>query len=421
MLNFKRVETSVFRLFLAVQGFCNKRKANFNYLKFMTTLSRRNFARLAAALGAAPLIGLPELKAGSVLQQPKPHNAPGPWPGYSKAMVIDLLASPGPFNTSERFTSLSPEMVKNAVDSGITAVNLTVGGGGGGDVEGYFKNIAMWERELQKHPNALMKIRSVADLQVAKQTKRLGIIYGFQDCSVIGMDLSRVELFRSYGVQIMQLTYNGRNQIADGCLVPNDAGLSPFGYDFVAELNDKKILVDLSHCSTKTTADGIKASKAPVAISHSGCKAVADRPRSKRDEELKAMADKGGVIGIYLMPFLTMGTQPMADDVVKHIDHAVNVCGEDHVGIGSDLSITPHNVTDAYKKAHADFVRGRKEAGRAAPGEDENVYMFVPDLNYPNRMELIADKLLAKGYKEARVEKIIGGNFVRLMKEVWGG
>jgi len=384
----------------------------------MTTLSRRTFTRLAAALGTAPLMGLPEVKAGSLLYQPEPLDVP--WPGYPKATVIDLLASPGPFNTSERFSELSADMVKNAVASGITAVNLTIGGGSANDVEGYFKTMAMWERELQKHSDALMKIRSVADLQVAKQTKRLGLIYGFQDCSVFGMDLSRVEMFRSHGVLIMQLTYNGRNQIADGCLVPNDAGLSPYGHDFVAELNKQKIIVDLSHCSTKTTADGIKASTAPVAISHSGCKAVADRPRSKRDEELKSMADQGGVIGIYLMPFLTMGTQPMADDVVKHIDHAVNVCGEDHVGIGSDLSITPHNVTEAYKTAHAKFVRERKEAGRAAPGEDENVYMFVPDLNYPNRMELIADKLLAKGYKEARVEKIIGGNFARLMREVWG-
>lgn len=383
----------------------------------MTTISRRKFAQLATALSAAPLVGFGN-SSFPVFSSPI-DNQPSPWAGYSKATVIDFLASPGPFNTSERFTELSPEMVKNAVASGITAVNLTVGGGGGSDVEGYFKNMAMWERELQKHPDALMKVRSMADLKTAKDTKRLGIIFGFQDCSVIGMDLSRVEMFRSHGVMIMQLTYNGRNQIADGCLVPNDAGLSPYGHDFVAELNKQKIIVDLSHCSTKTTADGIKASKAPVAISHSGCKAIADRPRSKRDEELKAMADKGGVVGIYLMPFLTMGPQPMADDVVKHIDHAVNVCGEDHVGIGSDLSITPHNVTEAYKTAHAKFVRERKEAGRAAPGEDEKIFMFVPDLNYPNRLELIADKLLAKGYKEARVEKIIGGNFARLMREVW--
>ena len=131
------------------------------------------------------------------------------------------------------------------------------------------------------------------------------------------------------------------------------------------------------------------------------------------------MADKGGVIGIYLMPFLVKGKAPSDEDLMMHIEHAIKVCGEDHVGIGSDLSITPHNVTDAYKKSHAEFVKGRKDKGIAAPGEDENIFMFVPELNKANRMELIGEKLLARGHKEARVEKIVGGNFARLMKEVW--
>ncbi|MEQ8304262.1 MAG: membrane dipeptidase [Cyclobacteriaceae bacterium] len=381
-------------------------------------MTRRNFARLAAALSVTPYVGTATAEAHPLFQplSPKPET----WPGYGKATVVDFLASPGPFNTSEPFTTLSPEMVKNAVASGITAVNLTIGGSGGNQVEDFFRTIAMWEREMQMHPEALMQIQTVDDLRIAKETKRLGIIYGFQDCTIIGTDLSRVQLFRSFGVQIMQLTYNGRNQFADGCLVPNDQGLNPFGHDLVAELNQQKVIVDLSHCSTKTTNDGIKASKAPVAISHSGCKAVADLPRSKRDEELKLMADKGGVIGIYLMPFLVRGRAPSDEDVMQHIEHAVKICGEDHVGIGSDLSISPHNVTDAYKKSHAAFVSERKAKGIAAPGEDENIYMFVPELNYPNRMERIADKLLSRGHKEARVEKIVGGNFVRLMKEVWG-
>jgi len=383
----------------------------------MNKLTRRNFARLAAALSVAPYFSSTSTHAHPVL--PQQGNEPDAWPGYAKATVIDFLASPGPFNTSETFTSLSPEMVKNAVASGITAVNLTIGGSGGTEIENYFRTMAMWEREMQMHPESLMQIQTMDDLRVAKETKRLGIIYGFQDCSIIDKELTRVQLFRSFGVQIMQLTYNGRNQFADGCLAPDDQGINELGHQLVAELNKQKVIVDLSHCSTKTTADGIKASKAPVAISHSGCKAIADRPRSKRDEELKAMADKGGVIGIYLMPFLTMGTAPTDEDVVKHIEHAVKVCGEDHVGIGSDLSITPHNVTDAYKRSHAEFVRQRKAAGRAAPGEDENIFMFVPELNQPNRMELIAEKLLKRGHKEARVEKIVGGNFARLMQEVW--
>jgi membrane dipeptidase len=339
------------------------------------------------------------------------------WPGYEKAIVIDFLASPGPFNTSERFTTLSPGMIANARASGITAVNLTVGGSG--TVEENFGRIAMWEREIAAHPEALMQVRSVADLQAAKAQKKLGLIYGFQDSFVFGSELSRVDLFSSFGVRIVQLTYNVRNLIGDGCLEQANGGLSQLGRGLVQELNAKKVLIDLSHCGQQTTADGIRESKQPVAITHSGCWSVAQRPRNKRDEELKAMADKGGVVGIYLMPFLTMGPQPVDQDVVKHIEHALNVCGEDHVGIGSDLSITPHSVTEAYKKSHADFVAARQRQGIAAPGEDPNVYMFVPELNAPNRMELIAERLIKKGHAEARVEKIIGGNFVRLLNEVW--
>ena len=350
----------------------------------MNKISRRNFARLAAALSVAPYFSSTFAQARPVVQP----SLPAFWPGYEKAIVIDFLASPGPFNTAERVTGLTPEMVKNAVDSGITAINLTIGGRTGTGIEDFFRTMAIWEREMKKHPEALMQIHNMADLAEAKRTKRLGIIYGFQDCTIMGDDLSRVEMFSSFGVRIMQLTYNVRNQFADGCLVPDDQGLNPFGHELVAELNKQKVIVDLSHCSTKTTADGIKASKAPVAISHSGCKAVADFPRSKRDEELKMMADKGGVIGIYLMPFLVKGRAPSDDDVMMHIEHALKVCGEDHVGIGSDLSITPHNVTEEYKKSHAVFVKGRKEKGIAAPGEDENIFMFVPELNKSNRMEI---------------------------------
>jgi len=339
------------------------------------------------------------------------------WPKYEKVFVLDFLASPGPFNTSVQVDALTPEMVQNAAASGITAVNLTVGGN---TVEETFRSIARWERDLAAHPDVLMNVRSHADLERAKKERKLGLIYGFQNPASIGEDLSHVELFHAFGLRIVQLTYNTRNLYGDGCLQPENGGLTPLGRELVAELNARRVIVDLGHVGQQTTADAIQASTVPVAISHSACRAIADRPRSKRDEELKAMADKGGVVGIYLMPFLTMGGQPTADDVVRHIEHAVKVCGEDHVGIGSDLSITPHQVDDAYRAAHRTFVQRRIQLGIAAPGEDPEVPMFTPDFNSPRRMELIAERLLARKHPESRVEKIVGGNFARLVKEVWG-
>jgi membrane dipeptidase len=376
------------------------------------TVSRRAFTTMAAGMVVAPSLGSRFLEGMS----PRPAAGAGAWPGYNQAMVVDFLASPGPFNTPVNVEALTPEMVGNAQASGITAVNLTIGGG---TPEGVFQAMARWERDLARHPGVLMKIRNVADLATARQEKKLGLIYGFQDGVAIGSDLSRVALYHAFGLRIVQLTYNVRNMFGDGCLQPENGGLTPSGRQLVEALNASGITVDTAHCGLQTTSDAIEHSSRPVAISHSGCRAVADRPRSKPDDILKRMADKGGVIGIYLMPFLTMSGQPTSDDVVRHIEHAIKVCGEDHVGIGSDLSITPHVVDAEYMKVHRTFVEGRIRAGVAAPGEDPEVPMFVTDLNTPRRMERIADKLIARGHSTARVEKVIGQNFLRLMRETW--
>lgn len=384
--------------------------------------TRRDAVTRLAGVAALPLLGgrVPQIAPDDATAVPTVRDtarAAASWPGYERATVIDYLASPGPFNTVQPRTPLSDAMVRNAAQSGITGINLTVNGD---DFASTVRSIAAWERELNLHGDVLMRVRSVADLAEAKRTRKLGLIYGFQGVQPIGSDLSTVAMFAAYGVKIIQLTYNTRSLVGDGSLEPGNAGLSSFGRDLVAEMDRQRVIVDLSHCGQRTTAEGIAASTRPVAISHSGCAALADVPRNKRDVELKAMADKGGVVGIYLMPFLTPGRQPTLDDVVRHIEHAVNVCGEDHVGIGSDLSITPHDVTEEYKRDHRDFVSRRLKAGIAAPGEDPNVYFFVPDLNTPRRLERIADALGARKHSEARVEKIIGGNFVRLMREVWG-
>jgi membrane dipeptidase len=366
--------------------------------------TRREFGKLVAGAAAAPAVV-------------RALGAARAWPGYDRAVVLDFLASPGPFNTPVRIDQLTDAMVRNAAASGITAVNLTIGGA---SPEAVFKDMARWEDDLRRHPDVLTSIRSVADLMRAKAERKFGLIYGFQDTVAIGDDLSRVALYHSFGVRIIQLTYNVHNLVGDGCLVPVDNGLTPFGRDVVAELNARRIIVDTGHTGIRTTEDAIAASRAPIAISHSGCRAVADRPRSKPDETLRKLADRGGVIGIYLMPFLTTGSAPTSDDLIRHIEHAIKVAGEDHVGIGSDLSVTPHVVDQEYMRVHRTFVEGRIKAGIAAPGEDPDVPMFVTDLNTPRRMERIADKLAARGHSSSRIEKIIGGNFLRLCRDVWG-
>ena len=301
------------------------------------------------------------------------------WAPYNKVTVIDALGGPGSSGFGDR-VPLTASDIADIKASGITAVNVTVGGVGSytKDFEETLRNIAFWEEQTTAHPDALMKIKSAADLIEAKKNGRLGLIYGFQDATPLGESLERLDLFYDLGVRIIQYTYNLRNLIGDGCLEPGDAGLSQFGRKLIARMNEKRMLVDLSHCGRRTTLESIEASRVPVAITHAGCTAVSDLPRNKTDEQLHKLADKGGVFGVYFMPYLRTAGQPMAEDVIKHIEHALQVCGEDHVGIGTDGVISAINLTPEFRKAFAEQIEDRRKRGISAPARKSQCFHFRP-------------------------------------------
>jgi membrane dipeptidase len=177
--------------------------------------------------------------------------------------------------------------------------------------------------------------------------------------------------------------------------------------------------VDLSHSGEKTCLDAIAASRSPVTISHSGCRALGDTPRNKTDAELRALADRGGFFGVYFMPLLTPGRQAMAADVIAHLEHAINICGEDHVGIGTDGSATPVNL-DTLREAQHQYVEMRRKQGIAATGESGDLLFLVPDLNGVDQFRDLARQLHARGHSSARIGKILGGNYLRVAREIWG-
>lgn len=383
-----------------------------------TAFSRRRFLSGAAALTAASF--LPGSARAVYAHGDRCSFAPDSV-SLNRGYWIDTLGGPGGY-TDDTSKPLSNVALEDAVKSGLSAVNLTVSGVGSysRNFNETIKNIGYWNAEIAAHPDRLMSVRSAADLQAAHCSGHLGLIYGFQDATPLGEDLDRVDMFRDLGVRIFQLTYNRRNLVGDGCLESGNAGLSEFGRKLVSKLNDTKSLVDLSHAGERTTLEALAASKVPIAISHTGCATLAPLPRNKTDNELKKLADKGGYAGIYLMPFLRSKGQPMATDLVAHLEHAINVCGEDHVGIGSDGVISPVAVTPEFKQKFADEVNERRKRGISAPGEDPDVYTFIPDLNEADRFQRIAELLAARKHSPARIEKILGGNFARLLKEVWG-
>jgi membrane dipeptidase len=375
-------------------------------------MHRREFAR---TLGAT---------LGSLVLQSRTLDAQPAIPSrvhdlYNRSIVIDALASAQSFNVPwpPPYQPLSEEQLRNARESGITAINLTVNGE---TFENTMDNIAFWLGEVERRPDVLCVIRKEEDLQAAKQLKRLGLMFGFQGTDVLGADLGRLLAFRRLGVRIIQLTYNTRSLAGDGCLEPGNAGLSTFGKQLVARMDELGIAVDLGHCGMQTCLEAIAASHKPVIISHTGCRAVHDHPRNKTDEVLRALAARQGVVGIYLMPYLGSGDgngPPTKDLVIRHIDHAVHVCGIDHVGIGSDQSITPIQETPEYRRAVEATTRSRKAAGIGAPEEDRPPY--TPELNSPRRLEWIAAELSSRGYPDDGIERIIGGNFQRILQKIW--
>jgi membrane dipeptidase len=375
---------------------------------------RRTFLHSAAAAGMASL-ALPAVAAAPSLRDKRP-------------LIIDALGNidninlPAVQRDSAAYDfGIDARALADAKASGLNAFNMTIGYvfGDGDPYEKSLADVHAWNALIQKKSADLLLVRSAADIKRAKAEGRLGVILGFQNAAMMGKDARRVEVFAKGGVRVIQLTYNGPNQLGDGSTVPTNKGLTPFGREVVAELNRNRILMDLSHSGEQICLDAAAESKSPIIISHTGCRAVANLPRNKTDKELRLVADKGGFVGIYFMPFLAVGRQPMAADLIAHIEYAINLCGEDHVGFGSDGTVPQIDDMAAYMKGLEDEIRQRRAAGISAPGERPDIVPFLPDLVGKDKFWKLADLLAKRGHSSSRIEKILGANFLRVAYGVW--
>lgn len=372
--------------------------------------SRRAFMQLTAASAFAGLAGR------------SARAAAGAEALYASAIVIDGLGSPGSLET-ESGEPLTAAEVSDVAKSGLTALNVTVGEVGTmpplAAFESVVRGISRWEREIDSHANVLARVRSVADIEAAKAAGRTGLVYGLQDGVCFEDDPDRLDILHGLGIRVVQPTYNRRNLLGDGCMEPANAGLSLAGRAAIERMNALGIMVDMSHCGRRTAADAFEVSTKPVSFTHTGCYALAEHPRHRTDEEIRRASDSGGVTGIFIMPYLAKGSQPTAADVIRHVEHAIDVGGEDHVAIGTDGNVSPSVLTPEYVAAFRESVRRRKELGIAAPFETEEGYLFAADLNTPRRFETLADLMLAGGFSERRVEKVLGGNLLRVFGACW--
>ncbi|WP_313394301.1 membrane dipeptidase [Sphingobium yanoikuyae] len=371
-------------------------------------LDRRNFMGVSAAMLAAS-----SARAAGVDADP-----------IKDMIVVNALGGLGDPNqpADSLVPQFNPRVLAEAHASGLTAVNITIGYVSGSDdpFEQSVREVAETDAQVRANSRDLMKILTAACISRAKAEGKVGLIYGFQNGAMMGQDASRVDIFANLGVRIFQLTYNPANQLGDGSMAPGNRGLTPFAREVVARCNAKRVMVDLSHSGEQTCLEAARISKQPISINHTGCRAVTNLPRNKTDAELKLVADRGGFVGIYFMPFLDMSGHARAEHVVAHIDHAVNLCGEDHVGIGTDGTVTQIDDLKAYEAVLAKEIAARQAAGISAKGERPDTYPFVVDLRGPDQFRKLAGLLRAKGYSTARIEKILGGNFLAYAQTIWG-
>ena len=270
----------------------------------------------------------------------------------------------------------------------------------------------------------LILVRRAADMERAHREGKHGLVLDFQNTVPFGDDLDRVEHFHHVGVRMVQLTYNLRNLVGDGCTETHQGGLSYFGREVVRRLNAARILVDVSHCSEQVGWDALKVSAVPIVVSHSTSKAVCYHDRGKSDELAKAVADRGGFFGVVVVPgFIAEPVEATLDDLARHVEHLVDVIGIDHVGIGTDKagpgpgteSIVEYPATLPKRRPGTfDWSGFRTEEHRLT--RDRRIKGYENFGDWSN----LTVHLASRGFNEQELRKLLGLNFLGVFREVVG-
>ncbi len=325
---------------------------------------------------------------------------------YDRAVVVDSLAVAVKWDDAEWAA---------VIQSGYTAIQTTLRGE---SLEAGMESLAEWHARFRAEPARYLPYLSAQDVEVAKREKRLAVMLGFQNATMIENDVANVDVLHALGTRVIQLTYNSRNLLGDGCTERTDSGLSDFGVAVVHRLNERGIVVDLSHCGSETSRDAIAVSRRPPAFTHTMCRALYEHPRAKSDALLRAIAERGGMIGIAALGYFVGPNPGGATGLARyldHLDHAVRVAGVEHVGLCSDFEIRGIRAWATKETWYEPRIRLTK------PSYQVRWPPWIPELDVPTRFRTVAHGLAKRGYPAGQVEKILGANWVRYFRDVIGG
>lgn len=301
------------------------------------------------------------------------------------------------------------ELFEDMHRGGLTAANCTVSVWEG--FQETVKNIVEFNQFFQDSSDLIMPVTKTSDITRAKELGKTGIILGFQNANAFEDQIGYVEIFKKLGVGIVQMAYNTQNLVGTGCY-ERDGGLSGFGREIVAEMNRVGIMCDLSHVGPQTSIEVIEASTKPVCYSHCLPLGLKEHPRNKSDEELKFIADNNGFIGITMFaPFLKKGIDSTVDDYVEAMDYVIDLVGEDCVGIGTDF-------TQGHDQTFFDMLTHDKGYARRLTnfGKIINPLGIRTLGEFPN----LTTTMLKHDWSEQKIRKVMGENWVNVLKDVWG-
>ena len=376
-------------------------------------LTRRRVLQAAVATSVATF-GLPMLNLGrySAFGANAPRYSARALKIVERSLVIDMLAPLKiDFKPEAYGNPMSEQTAADFRASGITGFHNSIGTGGPGAVEETLAFIAAWQGYAGRNAHVFSLVGTAADLDRAKKERKIAVIMGVQNAEHF-REPGDVKKFYQLGQRCAQLTYNSQNLLGSGSTDRVDGGVSDFGEQIIKAMNEVGMLVDVSHCGDRTTLDAIALSPKPIAITHSNCRALNNHPRLKTDEAIKALAAKGGVMGITGVRMFVRGQEPTTiEHIVDHIDHVAKLVGVEHVGIGSDSDLY------GYDDMPPDQYKQLKESYKASYGFRDKI--DIEGFDHPRKTFDLAEALIRRGYSDDNIAAILGGNFRRLLGATW--
>ena len=316
-----------------------------------------------------------------------------------------------------QYVNWNRELFEEAQKSGVHTIHVTIAYWE--NIRETLENIGTWNRHFINHVDLIMPVRKAADILEAKRLGKVGIIFGFQNCSPIEDDVKMVEILHQLGVRIMQLTYNNQSFLATGCYEEQDGGITRFGRQVIKEMNRVGMVIDMSHSAEKSTLEAIEISERPIAITHANPTFFHKALRNKSETVIRAIGESKGMLGFSMYPFhLKNGSDCTLEEFCQMIGETAHMIGIDRIGIGSDLCLNwDYTVLEWMRSGRWTTSVDHGEGSAEKPSWPEQPSWFVGSKD----LHTIAKGLANQGFSDDDIAKVMGENWLSFFEKSFSG